>query len=569
MPSGVAVDHPLLRVPLEQREYQVNIARSCLERATLVVLPTGLGKTVVALLVMAEILRRGGKRILVLAPTKPLVEQHAKFFSEALRVKVAGLTGEVEPGEREAAWIEQEVIVSTPQVVENDLRLGRISLRHVALLVFDEAHRAVGDYAYVAIGAAYREENPKGLALGMTASPGSNPDRILEVCTSLGISGVEIRTEYDPDVVRYVHDVVVQGIRVDMSQGSKRIALLLKSALDGSVVELRTKGFLTYKPMVNVRDLLAIQTQISQRIRSGEKNGNLYQAATLVAMALKVNHALVLVETQGLEALRNYLNKLTEEAQSKEAGRATRTVVKIPQVVEAMKQARVVAPEDAKVVKAIEVLREQLQVKPTSRIIVFTQYRDTAEAVVRHLAQVPELRPVRFVGQATRGKDIGLSQREQAEVIDGFREGRYNVLVSSSVGEEGLDIPQVDLVVFYEPVPSEIRTIQRRGRTGRNRPGRVVVLLSRDTRDEAYLSTAKRKERRMQTELERLRDQLKQRIFVADVGGQAFARATETPRGYQYLREALVEAAPEAPPQPKKKGQVSLEDYGQGQDGSA
>jgi Fanconi anemia group M protein len=373
---------------------------------------------------------------------------------------------------------------------------------------------------------------------------------------------VEIRTEFDADVVRYIHDIYVEGARVDMPEVAKRMAGLLRGSLDDIIADLKARGFLTYKPMVNIRDLLATQADISRRLRARERNGALYYAATQVALGLKINHALVLVETQGIGALRNYFAKLEEEGAKPDAGRASRRLPRIPKVAEAMKIARVVQPNDPKVAKAIEVVTQQLADKPGARTIVFAQFRDTAETLVRELGQVPGLRPVRFVGQATRGKDVGLSQREQAEIIDGFRSGKHNILVSSSVGEEGLDIPQVDLVVFYEPVPSEIRTIQRRGRTGRARPGRVVVLLSRDTRDEAYLSSAKRKERRMHLELDRLRKQLKQRIFVGEVGGRAFAAPTEAGEaGYKSLEAALTEEVAPQPSVSKRKGQASLGDY--------
>ncbi|MFQ6013267.1 MAG: DEAD/DEAH box helicase, partial [Thermoplasmata archaeon] len=207
--------NPLL-VPgeLEERAYQVNIARACLERSTLVVLPTGMGKTVVALLVLAERLRQGAGRVLFLAPTKPLVEQHAAFLRARLRdeIETGVLTGEVAPADREWTWVHDRIVVSTPQVVRNDLKYGRTDLEAFGLLVFDEAHRAVGDYAYVQVGEAYKAQ--KGLVMGTTASPGSDPERILEVARNLGIEGVEIRTEYDPDVVNYIHDVRMERVSV-------------------------------------------------------------------------------------------------------------------------------------------------------------------------------------------------------------------------------------------------------------------------------------------------------------------------------------------------------------------
>ena len=156
----VHVTHELLRRgAVEERAYQVNIAKACLGRSTLVVVPTGMGKTVIAAMVIAETLRRRGGRILFLAPTKPLVEQHAASLKEILTVeRIALFTGEAtSPEERELLWRENKVIVSTPQVIRNDLRAGRFGLEEVSLIVFDEAHRAVGNYAYVDVAAAYKE----------------------------------------------------------------------------------------------------------------------------------------------------------------------------------------------------------------------------------------------------------------------------------------------------------------------------------------------------------------------------------------------------------------------------
>ena len=150
-----------------------------------------------------------------------------------------------------------------------------------------------------------------------------------------------------------------------------------------------------------------------------------------------------------------------------------------------------------------ELVEEQLVAKADSRIMVFTNYRDTASSVLDYLREGAGdlIRPVRFVGQSSRATDEGLSQKKQAEILRKFREGEYNVLIATSVGEEGIDIPATDLVIFYEPVPSEIRSIQRKGRTGRARAGRVVVLVARGTRDEAYRWISDRKERSMRQQI--------------------------------------------------------------------
>ena len=547
------VDHPLLRrQAVEERAYQVTIAASCLERSTLVVLPTGMGKTVIAALVIAETLKRKGGKVLFLAPTKPLVEQHATYLKDVLLAgDVAVFTGEKPPEDRELEWRTCKVVCSTPQVIENDLRQKRIALDEVSLVVFDEAHRAVGEYAYVDVATAYRERG--GLVLGITASPGSQAEKILEVCGNLGISGVEIRTEFDPDVSPYVHGIEVEKVFVEVPEQTARARDLLRSVLDEQVASLRNLGYLRDRPRPTTKDLLAVGRQVREALDSGRKSGPTFRAATVQALAMKVNHAIELVETQGTEALRNYVGRLGEGD-----SRANRTFLKHPKVAEALALAASEGAEHPKIRKAAWKVREQFIKKPDSRVIVFTHYRDMATVMERELTRLPGIKPVRFVGQATRGEDVGLTQKEQVDILGKFRTGEYNVVVATAVAEEGLDVPQVDLVVFYEPVPSEIRTIQRRGRTGRRYAGRVAVLVTKDTRDMAYLYSARRKEAKMHAELDRLRRELRQKIFVGTPGGETFVAAS--PKGrIEGLRK--MEAKKDEPPKPRKPGQAELTDF--------
>jgi len=519
------VEHPLLRrQAIEHRAYQVNIAASCLERSTLVVLPTGMGKTVIAALLVAEVLKTKGGKVLFLAPTKPLVEQHAAYLRDVLLAgEVAAFTGEKPPEDRELEWRTGKVVVSTPQVIENDLRSERISLDDVSLIVFDEAHRAVGDYAYADVAAAYRERGG-GLVLGITASPGSQVEKILEVCGNLGISGVEIRTEYDPDVAPYMHDIEVVKVPVEVPAATLRMRDLLRAALEEQVAALRNLGYLSDAPRPTTKDILAAGRQIRALLDSGQKSGPTFRAATVQALAMKINHAIELVETQGMESLRAYVDRMRADADHG-GSRADRAFLAHPKVAEALAMAAAGGAEHPKVKKALWVVRDQFMAKPDSRVILFTHYRDMATVMERELAAIPGIKPARFVGQASRGGDEGLTQQEQVDILEKFRAGEYNVIVATSVAEEGLDVPQVDLVVFYEPVPSEIRTIQRRGRTGRRYAGRVAMLVTKDTRDEAYMYSARRKERRMHEELDRLRRELKQKIFVGTPGGETFVTA--------------------------------------------
>jgi Fanconi anemia group M protein len=517
----VFIEHPLIKAnSLEQREYQVNIARMSKKNSTLIVLPTGLGKTVIALLVIAETLYSNKKgKILFMAPTKPLVEQHTSFIREYLKTEEDPVifTGEVSPENRNNLWKDSQIFVSTPQVVVNDILSDRIRLSEFSLVIFDEAHRATGDYAYVFIGERYLRV-PDGKTLGMTASPGSNPETIVTVYNNLNFNNVEIRNEYDPDVAPYVHDIKVKWIDVDVPEKFREILRLLRSVYDGYIKELKKHGFLRTKKPVSKTDLLDIQRQIQGRLHSGSKAPSLFNTASVVAIALKVNHALELIETQGTKALSNYLERLMIKATSKGSSKADKKLYGDRKIQAAIELARDLEIEHPKVEKVLNVVQNQLRRKPSSRIIVFTNYRDTCQLVVDRLKKVTEASPVRFVGQASRGEDKGLSQKKQVELINAFKEGTYNVLVATSVAEEGLDIPSTDLVVFYEPIPSEIRTIQRRGRTGRKRPGKMVALITKGTRDVPYYWSARGKEKRMKMELEVLRRELKGKVRVGEAG---------------------------------------------------
>jgi ERCC4-related helicase len=224
------ISHPLIKPDsLESREYQLSIAMKALDANTMVILPTGLGKTAVALLIAASRLYNDKGKILMLAPTKPLVEQHLRYFERYLLVKSPAdpplspfvmFTGEAPPAERSADWERATVILATPQVIKNDLIAGRYALADVTLMIVDECHRAVGNYAYVFLAQRYLSTADKPLLLAMTASPGGVQEKVQEVCSNLGIEHVETRTENDPDVRPYVFERELEFISIPCSHRS-------------------------------------------------------------------------------------------------------------------------------------------------------------------------------------------------------------------------------------------------------------------------------------------------------------------------------------------------------------
>ena len=505
------ISHPLIRKDaIEQRLYQLALTSSALKGSCLIVLPTGLGKTIVALMVIAARLSEFGGKALILSPTKPLVEQHFNFFSHALPdCAVTMFTGSIPPKKRSEMWENADVIISTPQVIENDLRARRIDLDRVTHITFDEAHRAVGRYAYVYIAERYfgtgsdsdsevkvgGARSAHRLVLGITASPGSDPETIAEVCENLKIESVEVRGETDPDVAPYIHDREIEWVRVNIPSGIIAIREVMEKVLADRFGRLRELGFDSSEES-SKRELLNLQSRLqSQIIESSDRES--FSAISLLAEIFKIKHAIELGETQGVAALGKYFDRLNAEARGKSGSKAAKRLAMDPAMRSAIAMLPSCTEEHPKLDAVARIVSDQLRNNPDSRVIVFTNFRDSAEMVTEALKDADGVSAVRFVGQASKYKDKGLTQKQQAEIIGKFRSGEYNTLVATSVAEEGLDIPSTDLVLFYEPVPSDIRTIQRKGRTGRKRAGRIVVLIARGSRDEASYWISARKEAKM------------------------------------------------------------------------
>lgn len=503
---------------VEFREYQINIASSSSKENTLVVLPTGLGKTIIALLLIARKLKESQKKILFLAPTKPLVIQHAQFLREFLTIDdglIPVFTGELSPKKRQELWGNSRVIVSTPQVIENDLLSKRITLQDVSLIIYDEAHHAVGRYAYVFIAEMYRQQGEKQHVLGMTASPGRDMEKILEVCKNLNIRNIEIRTKHDRDVKPYVHELNITWKHVSVPREFSFALQLLRKSLSERLQKLKDIGVIDSASIafINKTKLLDTQKVIQSAIRDQVNPAKeLFEAAALQSEALKIYYAIELLQTQGIEAVKRYFSRLQQEAKSKSSSKSSKKLMADADFLDAIAYIKSLHIEHPKFAALKEIISDQFRKKPESRVIVFTHFRDTSSAVVEALGEVKNARAVRFIGQSLKTNDKGLTQKQQAEIIQKFKQGEYNVLVATSVAEEGLDIPSTELVIFYEPIPSEIRNIQRRGRTGRKMPGRIIILITKGTQDEGYYWASKRREKQMRMDLELLRAKLSKRV---------------------------------------------------------
>lgn len=519
---------------LEVRDYQYNIVNRAIFDNVLVALPTGLGKTFIASTVMLNFLRWFPQlKIIFMAPTKPLVAQQIKACCGITGIptsKVAILLDKTRKN-REAIWDEKQVFFTTPQVVENDLARGIVNPKHVVLLVIDEAHRAKGNYAYNNVVKFLNRFNLSFRILALTATPASDVEGVQEIVDNLCISKVEVRTEKSIDIIKYSKRKRIERITVGQSPEiieavemiCEAIAPVLEIANQRKIYEI------TDPAKINAFAALDAQQKLTRNpnIPEGLKWANYFILQLLVV----VGQCLRRLNIYGIRSFYKYFHEKFLEFSTKYNNKKSTNHMAakfyfhkcITELLEKcennMKDADFLGHQKLEVLIFELTSFFENSEHLDSRVIVFTEFRESALDIVRALErQGTNLKPHIFIGQAKekekfdekkylkKGKkskvkesDIapwdnnepgrpcsssehaqinGMNQKMQKELIKRFKEGEYNILVATSIGEEGLDIGEVDLIVCYDSTSSPIKNVQRMGRTGRNRNGKVILLFS-------------------------------------------------------------------------------------------
>jgi ERCC4-related helicase len=494
---------------IKPREYQQKIFETCVKKNCLVVLPTGLGKTLIALMLAIERMKRfPGEKVLILAPTRPLAEQHLISFKKNLPELFADIqlfTGEVKAEKRKKTWNTADIIFSTPQCIANDVKKNLYNLEEVCLLVEDEAHRCVKNYSYNLVAQKYLKQSKNPRIVGLTASPGSEHSQITDICKNLSIEEVELRTRESPDVKPYLQELEFTKIEVDFPKEFQEIRSLLKNLYEVYTDNLREKGFL--RGFDNKIILLELQKKLQFQISRNFKSPSAYMAISDCAQAIKIGHALELLETQTLGGLFKYMKNLYNQAAKKQSKGVVNLIKKreFTLAFSIINELMIRKLEHPKVEKIFEIIKNQ---EKNSKRIIFAQFRDTASIISKSINSIPGIKSKVFVGQAKK-QDTGLSQKEQKKIIEEFKEGKINTLCATSIGEEGLDIPEVSSVIFYEPVSSAIRSIQRRGRTARLSKGKLIILITKNTKDQGSYYASRSREKKMEKSIEKIKTHLK------------------------------------------------------------
>ncbi|KAJ8907239.1 hypothetical protein NDN08_003720 [Rhodosorus marinus] len=490
---------------LPQRDYQFDMVKSCLVTNTMVCLPTGLGKTFVAAVVMYNYWRwfPTGKIVFV-APTKPLVRQQIQACYDITGLpsdQTIEMTGATNQKKRKALWRKRRVFFLTPQVVTNDLLRGDCPADQVVLIVLDEAHRATGNYAYCeVVSKVMAATKLRCRTLCLTATPGSNLQVIQEVINNVRCSKLEFRDEDDEDVRKYTNRKTLETITVKLTDD------LLEAREDAvDILRMRVSRLTREKAMYMPTDfyniapfsLLAARDKWRGRalsIHPSERN----RIEMVFAQCISLTYGIGILYSHGLHIFSKFLEQQTFEATEKRS-RSKQELVNSPAFrnlsakVDSLVREGKSHPKQKVCGDCIREHFHSEEAARASRVIIFVEYRESVAEIEQTLKHFePNVRVVSFVGQSAKsalskqertGDHVpvaakGMNQKLQNHVLSQFREGIFNTLISTSIGEEGLDIGEVDLIIMYDASKSPVRMVQRMGRTGRRRDGKVVILLT-------------------------------------------------------------------------------------------
>ncbi|XP_075470486.1 Fanconi anemia group M protein isoform X1 [Ascaphus truei] len=518
---------------LPVRNYQFNIAYTALLHNTLVCLPTGLGKTFIAAVVMYNFYRwyPSGK-IVFMAPTKPLVAQQIEACFRVMGIPqrhMAEMTGSTQAQNRKEIWLKCRVFFLTPQVMVNDLSRGACPASEIKCLVIDEAHKALGNHAYCQVVRELSNYTTQFRILALSATPGSDAKSVQHVVSNLLIAQIELRSEDSPDIQPYSHVRQLEKLVVPLGDELEAVQKSYLQVLETFAGRLIRNNVLSRRDIPNLTKYQIVLSRDQFRknppsnivgVQQGVVEGDFALCISLfhgyellLQMGTRSLYCFlraIMDGSKGMTRARNELGRngdfmeLYQELENTFSGSRVTGATGSPPPCKAslgsdvkktfiyshpkLKKLEEVVVQHFKSWTAHEGQSTSIQTPTDTRVMIFSSFRDSVQEIAEMLNQHhPTVRVMTFMGHSSTGKNVkGFTQKEQLEVVKRFREGGYNTLVSTCVGEEGLDIGEVDLIVCFDAQKSPIRLVQRMGRTGRKRQGRIVVILSKGREERTY-----------------------------------------------------------------------------------
>ncbi|NWJ01659.1 DHX58 helicase, partial [Crypturellus undulatus] len=469
---------------MELRDYQWEVIAPALGGENSIVwLPTGAGKTRAAVHVCRRHLQIHPRaKVAVLVNKVHLVDQHAKKEFHVLQdaFSIAAISGDSEQRFFFAQMVKQkDVVICTAQILQNALVSTEedvhVELTDFTLLVIDECHHTQKDAVYNKIMLNYLQHKLSGRQnlpqiLGLTASPGTGGattfqgavDHILQICANLDAAKIMSAQKY------------LQQLQTLVPQPRKQYDLCQERAWDPFGERLKEIMEQIQQYMGMPDSLPGFGTQMyEQRIVELEKRAaeTFCRRTRVCALHLrKYNDALLINDAvRMIDAFQCLSEFYLAERDLKDPTERFLATLFEDNRTRLLELARDQQYENPRLRKLEEILQEQFQTLDTSRGIVFARTRQCAHSLHGWLGATASLRGLRIRAAVLTGAGYSnqtkhMTQNEQQDVIESFRKGDLNLLFSTSVAEEGLDIPECNVVVRYGLMTNEIAMTQARGR---------------------------------------------------------------------------------------------------------
>ena len=378
------------------------------------------------------------------------------------KTETAEMTGKTSnKKKRKHEWDTKRVFFATPQVVQSDIKEGIFPSSTIKLLIFDEAHKAKGEYAYCKVIQAIYRVNPKFRVCALTATAGKTAD-VVQIIQNLLISKIEHRSESSIDVHRYTHKKAIDIVPVKLSDELQEINEHFIKAVDPIIKELRKLGMIQTN-QISKGYLIVQRKKLSDNgsIPNNQKSTIFGHFSTAIGFF----HSLEILQRHSvhlfLKSLKDDENKanykffiardfqLKKYAQELEEKYEAVSPFKVN--INPMPNGKIPNPDHP-----IDFGHDKFDILKTKlkeyfdndgkKAIIFCEYRDTTHLIYTMLLQLrPQVMSSILIGQG--GK---LSQKDQMQIMKNFREGKTNTLVCTCVAEEGLDIGDVDLVICFD-----------------------------------------------------------------------------------------------------------------------
>uniref|UniRef100_A0A673FSY1 RNA helicase n=1 Tax=Sinocyclocheilus rhinocerous TaxID=307959 RepID=A0A673FSY1_9TELE len=488
------------------RDYQMEVARPALEEKNIIIcLPTGSGKTRVAVYITKEHLERKKQtgqpgKVVVLVNKVPLVEQHYKAeFGRFLKhqYSVERVSGASQLKISFPQIMEQnDIIICTAQILENSLAKAKngdedgIKLSQFTLMVIDECHHTKKGGVYNHIMIRYlkqkhqnqllkkQEKSPVPLPqiLGLTASPGVGgamsqqmaEEHILQICANLDAFTIKTKTFKEEEAKTPYKRIAKAEERKEDPFGDVIKKIMDEIHKHADLKLLCEPGTQNYEQWVVQKEQNAAKEE-NQMVRVCAEHLRQYNEALHQSNTIRMSDAFRFLDKYHNEELKT-------KSSPDEEGTITitdteRFLFTLFKDNKAKLQELMGKPqyENNNLAQLKTNILKEFSTRERARGIIFTRTRLSAIALCQWIQENPKFDEVGvsasyLIGGGDQSVVKPMTAAEQKDVLNKFRDGQINLLIATTVAEEGLDIAECNFVIRYCLVTNEIAMIQARGR---------------------------------------------------------------------------------------------------------